>query len=275
MHTSECQITYRTAENFGRGKLRRFARNSPNCQLFVISEKAIEAGLKSTKVFLAKCNFACNSPKFFPAQVFCYTVFFQNWQKKLLSLHNMSVTPVAFHCQSSTFWQYDGPRAVCIHAVFVFSCFCTNCIILWMLVPPQSIIHVKLVQACTMYRLIATCSSLLTVTIPWLQQPCYNLQPCWQVCDNHLTTLWTRLSQPSTSMSFLYGSAYSSRLSIKGKKFRPRISFHSNSSIYLLKNIMQCDHTYKNKSNQVIEQKVHSLTKGSYVHSLTKGSYVT
>ena len=43
-------------------------------QLLVISEKAIEAGLKFAKVFFAKCNLACNSPKFSPAKIFRYTV---------------------------------------------------------------------------------------------------------------------------------------------------------------------------------------------------------
>ena len=40
----------------------------------VLSEKAIEAGLKSAKVFFAKCNLACNSLKFSPAKIFRYTV---------------------------------------------------------------------------------------------------------------------------------------------------------------------------------------------------------
>jgi len=46
-----------------------------NRQLLVISEKATEAGLKSAKVFFAKCNLACNSPKFSPAKIFHCTVF--------------------------------------------------------------------------------------------------------------------------------------------------------------------------------------------------------
>jgi len=37
-------------------------------QLLVMSEKAIEAGLKFAKIFFAKCNLACYSPKFFPAK---------------------------------------------------------------------------------------------------------------------------------------------------------------------------------------------------------------
>jgi len=58
-----CSFIYRIAENFGGkklcGKFGDLLR-----QLLVISEKAIEAGLKSVKVFFAKCNLACNSPKF-------------------------------------------------------------------------------------------------------------------------------------------------------------------------------------------------------------------
>ena len=49
-------------ENFGEfGDLLQI-RQSFICQLLVISEKAIEAGLKSAKVFFTKCNLACNSP---------------------------------------------------------------------------------------------------------------------------------------------------------------------------------------------------------------------
>ena len=62
-------------ENFGEfGDLLRI-RQSFICQLLVISEKAIEAGPKSAKVFFAKCNLVCNSPKFSPAKIFHYTVF--------------------------------------------------------------------------------------------------------------------------------------------------------------------------------------------------------
>jgi len=61
-------------ENFGEfGDLLRI-RQSFICQLLVISEKAIEAGLKFAKVFSAKYNLACNSPKFSPAKIFRYTV---------------------------------------------------------------------------------------------------------------------------------------------------------------------------------------------------------
>ena len=50
-------------ENFGEfGDLLRI-RQSFIRQLLVISEKAIEAGPKSAKVFFAKCNLVCNSPK--------------------------------------------------------------------------------------------------------------------------------------------------------------------------------------------------------------------
>jgi len=44
-------------------------------QLLVLSEKAIEAGLKFAKVFFAKYNLACNSPKFSPAKIFRYMVY--------------------------------------------------------------------------------------------------------------------------------------------------------------------------------------------------------
>ena len=61
-------------ENFGEfGDLLRI-RQSFIRQLLVISEKAIEAGLKFAKVFFAKYNLACNSPKFSPAKIFRYTV---------------------------------------------------------------------------------------------------------------------------------------------------------------------------------------------------------
>ena len=64
-------------ENFGEfGNLLRI-RQSFICQLLVISEKAIEAGLKFAKVFFAKYNLACNSPKFSPAKIFCYTVIYR------------------------------------------------------------------------------------------------------------------------------------------------------------------------------------------------------
>ena len=57
-------------ENFGKfGDLLRI-RPSFICQLLVISGKAIEAGLN----FFAKCNLACNLPKFSPAKIFRYTV---------------------------------------------------------------------------------------------------------------------------------------------------------------------------------------------------------
>ena len=72
-------------ENFGEfGNLLRI-RQSFICQLLVISEKAIEAGLKFTKVFSAKYNLACNSPKFSPAKIFRYTVF-HFWRLSLLFL---------------------------------------------------------------------------------------------------------------------------------------------------------------------------------------------
>ena len=58
-------------ENFGEfGDLLRI-RQSFIRQLL---EKAIEAGLKFAKVFFAKYNLACNSPKFSPAKIFRYTV---------------------------------------------------------------------------------------------------------------------------------------------------------------------------------------------------------
>jgi len=61
-------------ENFGElGDLLRI-RQSFVRQLLVISEKAIEAGVKFAKVFFAKCNLVCNSPKFSPAKIFRYTV---------------------------------------------------------------------------------------------------------------------------------------------------------------------------------------------------------
>ena len=56
-------------ENFG--DLLRI-RQSFIRQLLVISEKAIEAGLKFAKVFF---TLACNSPKFSPTKIFCYTVY--------------------------------------------------------------------------------------------------------------------------------------------------------------------------------------------------------
>ena len=53
-------------EKFGQfGNLLRICQSFIR-QLLVISEKAIEAGLKFAKVFFAKCNLACNSPKFLP-----------------------------------------------------------------------------------------------------------------------------------------------------------------------------------------------------------------
>ena len=72
-------ILYRTAENFGRKNFGEFCDLLRICQSFihqllVIPEKATEAGLKSAKVFFAKCNLACNSPKFSPAKIFHYTV---------------------------------------------------------------------------------------------------------------------------------------------------------------------------------------------------------
>jgi len=63
-------------ENFGEfGNLLQICQSFIR-QLLVTSEKAMEAGLKSTKVFFTKCNLACNSPKFSPAKIFCYTVCF-------------------------------------------------------------------------------------------------------------------------------------------------------------------------------------------------------
>ena len=62
-------------ENFGEfGDLLRI-RQSFIRQLLIMSEKAIEAGLKFAKVFFAKYNLACNSPKFYPAKIFRYTVY--------------------------------------------------------------------------------------------------------------------------------------------------------------------------------------------------------
>ena len=62
-------------ENFSEfGDLLQIHQRSFIRQLLVISEKAIGAGLKSAKVFFAKCNIACYSPKFSPAKIFRYTV---------------------------------------------------------------------------------------------------------------------------------------------------------------------------------------------------------
>ena len=58
-------------ENFG--DLLR-TRQSFIRQLLVVSEKAIEAGLKFAKVFFTKYILACNLPKFSPAKNFRYTV---------------------------------------------------------------------------------------------------------------------------------------------------------------------------------------------------------
>ena len=64
---------HRIAENFSEfGNLQQI-HQSFICQLLVISEKAIEAGLKFAKIFFAKCNLASYSPKFSPAKIFCYT----------------------------------------------------------------------------------------------------------------------------------------------------------------------------------------------------------
>ena len=61
-------------ENFSEfGDLLRI-RQSFIRQLLVISEKAIKAGLNFAKVFFAKCNLTCNSPKFCPAKIFRYPV---------------------------------------------------------------------------------------------------------------------------------------------------------------------------------------------------------
>ena len=57
-------------ENVGEfGDLLRI-RQSFICQLLVISEKAIGAGLKFVKVFFAKCNLASNSKSFLPPKFF-------------------------------------------------------------------------------------------------------------------------------------------------------------------------------------------------------------
>ena len=64
-------------ENFG--DLLQIHQRSFIRQLLVISEKAIEAGLK-----FAKCNLACYSPKFSPAKNFRYTVFSVTLEVKLL-----------------------------------------------------------------------------------------------------------------------------------------------------------------------------------------------
>ena len=61
-------------ENFGEFGDLLWIRQSFIRQLLVISEKAIEAGVKFAKVLFAKCNLACNSPKFSPAKIFRYTV---------------------------------------------------------------------------------------------------------------------------------------------------------------------------------------------------------
>ena len=41
-----------------------FAKVLPTCQLLVASDIAIEAGLEFVKVYFARCNLACYSPKF-------------------------------------------------------------------------------------------------------------------------------------------------------------------------------------------------------------------
>jgi len=53
--------------------------------LLVAFEKKLEAGLKFAQVFFAQCNLACYSPKFSPAKILCYTVFFSArfWKKKI------------------------------------------------------------------------------------------------------------------------------------------------------------------------------------------------
>ena len=59
-------------ENFGKfGDLLRICQSFIH-HLLVISEKAIEAGVKFAKVFFAKCTLACNSPKFSPTKIFHY-----------------------------------------------------------------------------------------------------------------------------------------------------------------------------------------------------------
>ena len=63
-------------ENFGEFGDLLWIRQSFIRQLLVLSEKAIEAGLKFAKVFFAKYNLASNSPKFSPAKIFRYTVIY-------------------------------------------------------------------------------------------------------------------------------------------------------------------------------------------------------
>ena len=63
-------------ENFGEfGDFLRI-RQSFIRQLLVISEK-LGAGLKFAKVFFAKCNLASYSPKFSPAKILRYTVYYE------------------------------------------------------------------------------------------------------------------------------------------------------------------------------------------------------
>ena len=61
-------------ENFGEFGDLLWIHQSFICQLLVVSEKVIGAGLKFAKVFFAKYKLACNSPKFSPAKIFHYTV---------------------------------------------------------------------------------------------------------------------------------------------------------------------------------------------------------
>ena len=65
--------------------------------MLVLSEKAIEAGLKFAKVFFAKYNLACNSPKFSLAKIFRYTVLdSENDIKSGLRFHHLFGTLLYF-----------------------------------------------------------------------------------------------------------------------------------------------------------------------------------
>ena len=95
---------YHIEENFGGGKpwwrIWRFTMNSPKFYQPVVSEIAIEAGLKFAKVCFANCNLACNLPNFSPTKVFIYPVCYKQStithihhkpQQSLLAKYNVTV----------------------------------------------------------------------------------------------------------------------------------------------------------------------------------------
>jgi len=65
----------RIEENIGEFDDSLQIHHSFSLQLLIVSDIAIEAGLKFAKVYFAKCILASNSPKFCPAKVSVYTVF--------------------------------------------------------------------------------------------------------------------------------------------------------------------------------------------------------